>query len=88
MPFYAAVNNGDTTNRTDVFASLASSAGGAAAAAVVESESVGAPMRAEAALPLPMTSDLRKRLHDSIVRTMRRRVPEWSPPGSASPRVP
>ncbi len=88
VPFYAAVNNGDLVNRTDIFASLVSSAGVATKAAAAETEAAGPPMRAETAEPLPMTPDLRQRLHDSVVRTMRRRVPEWTPPGSAASRTP
>jgi BNR repeat protein len=88
VPFYAAVNNGDFANRTDVFASLASAVGVATKAAAAEKETADSPMQVETVEPLPVTPDLRQRLHDSVMRTMRRRLPDWTPPGSASSRVP
>ena len=74
VPFYAAVNNGDLGNRTDVFASLVTSAGAAASAAVAELLDGDAPMRASAAEPLPVTPALQRRLHDSARRVMERRL--------------
>ena len=79
VPFYAQTNNGDTSNRTDIFASLVTSVGAAraqAAAAVL-----GTPMHAETAEPLVMTPELAERISASIVRTMERRVPGWRPRG-------
>ena len=52
VPFYATTNTGDLANRTDVFASLVSSAGAAAAAAQM---SDALPMRAPTAGPLLVT---------------------------------
>jgi len=77
VPFYAATNTGDLVNRTDVFASLVSSAGAAAAA---EQMSHASPMRAPTAGPLPTTPELARRLSGSIARTMLWRVPGWTPP--------
>ena len=85
VPFYAQTNNGDTTNRTDVFASLVTSAGMAEAERAAASERSGAPMRAEFAAPLPMTPELAHELTDSVVRLMQRRVPGWTPRGVVRP---
>ena len=75
VPFYAAVNSGDLGNRTDVFASLVTSAGAAASAAVAELLDGDAPMRASAEEPLPMTRELRLKLHESARQVMGRRLP-------------
>lgn len=83
VPFYAQTND-DPANRTDVLASLVTSAGTArevAAAANVP----GNAMRAESAAPLPATKALAQSLTDSIVRTMQRRVPGWTPRGIVGP---
>jgi hypothetical protein len=83
VPFYAAVNTGDRNNRTDVFASLVSSAGTAAIAAAERAtgalDTVVA-LRAPIAEPLPMTPELARRLTDSVARTLARRVPAILPP--------
>ncbi len=70
VPFYAAVNDGDTANRTDMFASLVTSAGAAARAAQARglTESTTA-YRALTASPLTVTPELVRRLADSVVRT-------------------
>ena len=73
VPFYAITNSGDLSNRTDVFASLVSSAGTTTIAAQESS------MRAPTALPLPTTPELARRLTGSIARTMLRRIPGWTP---------
>ncbi len=75
VPFYAAVNDGDPGNRTDVFASLVTSAGAAARAAAAL-----APMRAQEAAPLRTTPELSRRITASIARTMQRRIPGWIAP--------
>jgi hypothetical protein len=77
VPFYAATNTGDLANRTDIFASLVSSAGAAAASAQTlrATESF---MRAQTASPLAATRELARRLSGSIARTMLRRVPGWT----------
>ena len=83
VPFYAAANDGDTVNRTDVFASLVTSAGTAAKAAAARATGIadaGGSYVAGAASPLPVTPELARRLTDSIARTMARRVPGWLPP--------
>ena len=83
VPFYVKTNEGDTGNRTDVFATLASSVASAAeakSAAAATSATGEAVFRATAAEPLAMTPELQQRLHDSVVRTMQRRVPGWTPP--------
>ena len=77
VPFYATTNNGDLANRTDIFASLMSSAGALAAQSLGAAESV---MRAPTAAPLPATPELARRLSGSIARTMLRRVPGFTPP--------
>ena len=87
VPFYAQTNDGDTNNRTDVLASLVTSTGTARIQAAA-AEGSGAPMRAEFALPLPMTPELSQRLTDSIVLMMQRRVPGWTPRGVMRPPAP
>ena len=77
VPFYATTNNGDLANRTDIFASLVSSAGAAAASAQTFRAAESA-MRAQTASPLAATPELARRLSGSIVRTMLRRVPGWT----------
>jgi len=74
VPFYAAVNSGDLSNRTDVFASLLTSAGAANTVALAELLDLDAPMRASTAEPLPMTPELRRRLHQSARQVMERRL--------------
>jgi len=74
VPFYVAVNSGDLGNRTDVFASLVTSAGAAAGATVAELLDGDAPMPASAAEPLPMTPELRLKLHESARQVMERRL--------------
>jgi hypothetical protein len=79
VPFYAQTNN-DLANRTDVFASLVTSAGSVRELAAA----VGIPgnaMRAQSAAPMPTTKALADALTDSIARTMQRRVPGWTPRG-------
>ncbi len=88
VPFYVAANTGDTANRTDILASLVTSAGTAAKASAG-----GAPMdmqasesyRAVTAPPLPATPELARSLTESVMRTMVRRVPGWLPPGLTRP---
>jgi BNR repeat-like domain len=88
VPFYAQTNDGDTANRTDVFASLVTTAGTARKDASVAIEEAVAPMRAESAAPLPLTPELSQQLTDSVVRTMQRRVPGWTPRGVIRPPAP
>jgi hypothetical protein len=83
VPFYAAVNSGDLSNRTDVFASLVTSAGAAASVALAELLDREAPMPASTAEPLPMTPELRLRLHQAARRVTEGRLPFTSP--SAAP---
>jgi hypothetical protein len=78
VPFYATTNTGDLANRTDIFASLVSSAGAAAASAQTLRATESA-MRAQTANPLAATPELARRLSGSIARTMLRRVPGWTP---------
>jgi hypothetical protein len=70
VPFYAAVNDGDVGNRTDIFASIVTSAGLAA-----QAEAALPPLRSPAAQPLPVGPELARRMSASIARTMQRRVP-------------
>jgi hypothetical protein len=68
------VNSGDLANRTDVFASLVTSAGAAASVALAELLDEGAPTLASVAEPLPMTPELQRRLHESARRVTDRRL--------------
>ena len=68
VPFYAQTNNGNLANRTDVFASLVTSAG---AALMTE----GAPMQAKAASPWVMTPQVAQRLQATAKRVLAQRVP-------------
>ncbi|HKE39606.1 MAG TPA: sialidase family protein [Casimicrobiaceae bacterium] len=77
LPVYAQTNNGRLDNRTDVFVTLATSAAAATQAAQATTMQMSAP----ASEPLAMTPELQLKLNDSVVRTMQRRVPGWSPPG-------
>ncbi|HEY8623135.1 MAG TPA: sialidase family protein, partial [Casimicrobiaceae bacterium] len=64
VPFYVQTNTGNLANRTDVFSTLASSAGSAnAARAGVEAPG----MQSRATPPLAMTPELRQILHDSVM---------------------
>ena len=89
VPFYAATNTGDLANRTDIFASLVSSAGAAAASARTL-RATESSMRAQTASPLAATPELARRLSGSIARTMLRRVPGWTAswPDRASAQIP
>jgi hypothetical protein len=77
LPLYARTNNGQLDNRTDIFVTLASSAGAAAQATTMH-------MSAQAAEPLAMTAELQRKSSDSVVRTMQRRIPGWTPPGAGN----
>ena len=84
VPFYTTTNDGNLINRTDVFATLATSTGSAATAKAADHDALSSPMRAESAPPLAPTSELQKRLHDAVARTLERRVPGWTPRGIIS----
>jgi len=73
VPFYAAVNDGNLANRTDVFASLVTSPGAASASALAELLDAEAPRPALGADPLPMSPELRARLRESARRVQDRR---------------
>jgi hypothetical protein len=72
LPFYVQTNAGNTANRTDVFSTLASSAGSANAAST---DAGAAGMQALATPPLTATPELRQMLHQSVMRTIQRRMP-------------
>jgi hypothetical protein len=80
VPVYVRTNSGDTANRTDVFA--------------VATRSLAAPgpsmgiARVARVTPMAFEPDaeFRQRVHESILRTMERRVPGWSARTSAPPR--
>ena len=77
VPFYATTNDdADLVNRTDVFASLVTSAGTMSAQALRAPESS---MLAPTAVPLSTTPELARRLTGAIAHTMLRRVPGWTP---------
>ena len=79
LPLYAQTSNGQLDNRTDIYVTLASSAG-----AAQESRATAVRMTALAVVPLPLSPDLRRRISDSAVSAMQRRVPGWRPPSSDS----
>ena len=86
VPFYVQTNNGNTSNRTDVFVSLANSAATARAQSVAASAATGElregrSFRAEPAPPLTNTPELEQRLSEAVMRTMDRRVPGWTTRG-------
>jgi len=89
VPFYVAANTGDTANRTDVFASLATSAGATAKAATVRpgtEAQTGDAYRAITAPPLPDSPELARRLTDSVARTIARRMHGQSSSKLSSPQ--
>jgi hypothetical protein len=79
LPFYAQTNTGNIANRTDVFSTLASSAGSANAA---RTDAAAAGVQALATAPLTMTPELRQTLHQSVMRTIQRRMPGRALPGA------
>ena len=86
VPFYVQTNTGNTSNRTDVFASpLNSAATAAAKSAATELQPGqsrgGVSLHAEPTPPLVSTPELAQRLTESVTRTMERRVRGWTPRG-------
>ncbi len=80
VPFYATTNSASIANRTDIFASLVSSAGTSAALAQARgAREADSSTRASSAAPLPPSPELARRLTASVIRTMLRRVPGWMP---------
>lgn len=79
LPFYAQTNTGNLANRTDVFSTLANSAGSANAART-DVEAAG--VQALATPPLTMTPELRQMLHQSVMRAIQRRMPGRVLPGA------
>ena len=78
LPFYVQTNTGNPANRTDVFSTLASSAGSANAASM----DVGAAgVQALATPPLTVTPELQQMLHQSVIRTIQRRMLGRAIPG-------
>jgi hypothetical protein len=80
IAYYVRTNNGDVDNRTDVFAAVAAAVSSAAAAASRPSASPIVVQPVTPALPvapLELTSELRRRVSDNIVRTMQRRISGW-----------
>jgi hypothetical protein len=80
LPFYAQTNTGDIANRTDVFSTLASSAGSASAA---RTDVAAGGVQALATPTLTLTPELRQMLHQSVMRTI-----QWRMPGRALPGAP
>ena len=84
VPFFVQTNDGNLANRTDVFVLRPNSAAAAVAAttaksglvdrAAVEGTQRTIEVRAQAAEPLAMTLEVRQRLHDSVMRTIKRRL--------------
>ena len=72
VPFYVATNDRNIGNRTDVFASLVSSAGATAGPKRAQAADV---MRAAPAEAMAVTPELRRKLDESAVRTLERRTP-------------
>ena len=75
LPLYAETNDGQLGNRTDIYVSLAGSAG-----AAQEAQTHAARVTAQSAEPLPSTPELQRKIHESVLRTMQRRLPGWTPP--------
>ncbi len=73
VPFYAQTNTGNLANRTDVFATLAASATAATSLGVASTggETV---MHAHPPPPITMTEEFRQKVHDSVMRTISRRL--------------
>ena len=80
VPVYVRTNSGDTTNRTDVFAVATRSLAAPTSSAIAAHATRAAPVAFEP------DAELRQRVHESILRTMERRVPGWSARTSAPPR--
>jgi len=76
LPLYVQTNNGQLDNRSDVETTLLSSAG----AAIEADRTKAAAVMAQTVEPLPMTPELQRKINDSVLRTMQRRVPGWKPP--------
>jgi len=79
VPFYVQTNTGDAANRTDVFATLASSVG-TARALVAEAKESGMP--SVAAEPMAMTPQLAQKLRDAAITAAQRRRMRGSQPTS------
>jgi hypothetical protein len=79
VPFYVQTNTGDAANRTDVFATLASSVGTARALAAEAKESG---VRSVAAEPMAMTPQLAQKLRDAATTAVQRRLMRGSQPTS------
>jgi hypothetical protein len=80
VPFYATTNSASIANRTDIFASLVSSAGTSAALAQARgAREADSSNLASTAAPLPTSPELARRLTASVIRTMLRRIPGWTP---------
>ena len=77
VPFYGQTNSNSATNRTDIFATLASSVGTARALAAQATESG---MPSVAAEPMAMTPQLAKKLRDAATAAVRRRMMQGSQP--------
>jgi hypothetical protein len=80
VPVYVRTNSGDTTNRTDVFAVATRSLVAPASSAIAARATRAAPVAFEP------DAELRQRVHESILRTMERRVPGWASRMSVPPR--
>jgi len=78
--FYAITNGGDAANRTDVFATTASSLKRAAG------RDIATTLYADSAPPLPMTDELRARLADNYTHVIATRTPNWLRPLPQLPR--
>ena len=79
ISLFARTNDDDTANRTDIVATVVGIASGAAQHAPRQTNEQRAARLPVA--PLALTPELRRRLSDTIVRSMRRRVPGWTPWG-------
>jgi len=86
VPFYVIANTSSAGNRTDVFSTLASSIATAfakkAAAGAAAPESEEAVIHAEQADAAPMTPELRRKLHESVMRMIERRRLGATPRGA------
>jgi Neuraminidase (sialidase) len=76
VPFYVQTNTGNLANRTDVFATLATSATAGATAAGPGVGATGGEtvMRVQSTPTIRMTPEFQQKVHDSVIRTISRRL--------------
>jgi hypothetical protein len=90
VPFFVKTNSGDANNRTDVFAAPALSVAGAAAARAAPSAEASQAQVAERAVAptFRVSTELRERVSDQLIRGMQERVPGWGEATMRQPQAP